>query len=266
MHEFLSPWHAVLAVLAVTATLMLLAWMWQLRTRNATTADALWAACLGASAVFYACIGPAPVGLRLTLGLMGALWAGRLALHLAWRAFTEPEDGRYRYLRAHWDDDQRRFFGFYMLQALVATLFSLPFLAVAWNAPGPPVAAWVVAALVWLVSVAGEALADAQLARFRRRPDTGGRTCREGLWRYSRHPNYFFEWTHWFTYLCLALPSHWFWLSLVGPVLMLLFLYRLTGIPFTEAQALRSRGEDYRAYQRRTSALVPWPPKKDRSS
>src|SRR5262249_38496991 len=89
-----------------------------------------------------------------------------------------------------------------------------------------------------------------------------GRTCRAGLWRYSRHPNYFFEWTHWFAYPLLAVGAGGvFWLSAIGPVIMLLMLYRVSGIPFTEAQALRSRGDDYRDYQRTTSAFVPWFPK-----
>ena len=87
-----------------------------------------------------------------------------------------------------------------------------------------------------------------------------GKTCREGLWRYSRHPNYFFEWLHWFTYVFLAVGTPWpIWaLTLLGPVLMLVSLYWITGIPFVEAQALRTRGEDYREYQRTTSAFVPW--------
>ena len=114
---------------------------------------------------------------------------------------------------------------------------------------------------VWCVAVCGEGLADWQLARFRRRPDSKGRTCREGLWRYSRHPNYFFEWIHWFAYVFLALGSPYVWVALCGPVVMLLFLFKLTGIPYTEKRALASRGEDYRRYQQTTSAFFPWPPK-----
>jgi steroid 5-alpha reductase family enzyme len=80
------------------------------------------------------------------------------------------------------------------------------------------------------------------------------------LWAWSRHPNYFFEWLHWFAYLFLAIGSPQFWLSLIGPVVMLAFLYRVSGIPWTEAQALRSRGDDYRRYQNEVSAFFPLPP------
>jgi steroid 5-alpha reductase family enzyme len=107
--------------------------------------------------------------------------------------------------------------------------------------------------------VLGETSADRQLSRFRANPANRGRTCREGLWRYSRHPNYFFEWTHWFSYLVIG---HGIWPTWIGPAAMLLFLFRLTGIPFTEQQAIKSRGDDYRAYQRETSVFFPWFPKR----
>ena len=81
-----------------------------------------------------------------------------------------------------------------------------------------------------------------------------------GLWRYSRHPNYFFEWLHWFAYVCLAVGSPLGWLAWSGPLLMYMFLRWISGIPWTEAQALRTRGDDYRAYQRDTPMLFPWFP------
>jgi steroid 5-alpha reductase family enzyme len=83
------------------------------------------------------------------------------------------------------------------------------------------------------------------------------------LWKYSRHPNYFFEWTHWFAYVLLAVGSAYIGLAWAGPVVMFVFLRWISGIPYTEAQALRTRGEDYRDYQRRTSMLFPWFPKTD---
>ena len=116
---------------------------------------------------------------------------------------------------------------------------------------------------IWAIGVAGEAVADAQLARFRADPGHRGRTCRAGLWRYSRHPNYFFEWLTWWAYVAIAWGAPHGWVALFGPAVMLLFLFKVTGIPYTEAQALRSRGDDYRAYQRTTSAFVPWFPRAD---
>ena len=117
------------------------------------------------------------------------------------------------------------------------------------------------AILVWLLAVGGESLADRQLAKFRGDPASRGRTCRVGLWAWSRHPNYFFEWLHWFAYALLAVGTPWFWVSLGGPILMFAFLYRVSGIPWTEAQSLRSRGDDYRRYQQEVSAFFPLPPR-----
>jgi steroid 5-alpha reductase family enzyme len=150
---------------------------------------------------------------------------------------------------------------FFQLQALAALLLALPFLVVA-TAPSPlPAWAAVAAVAVWLVAVGGESLADRQLAAWRGEPANKGRTCRAGLWRYSRHPNYFFEWLHWFTYPLLAVGAGHAWVTWLGPVVMLATLLKGTGIPYTEQQALRSRGDDYRAYQRTTSMFVPWFPR-----
>jgi steroid 5-alpha reductase family enzyme len=181
-------------------------------------------------------------------------------MHLWHRVRSEPEDGRYQHLRAHWNGHQGKIFGFFQFQAGLIVLFALPFVAVAHN-PQPDDLRWILAAIaVWLLSVGGEALADRQLAPFRADPGNKGKTCRDGLWRYSRHPNYFFEWLHWFTYVLLAVHSPLWWLAWSGPVVMYVFLRWVSGIPFTEAQALRSRGEDYRDYQRTTPMLFPWFP------
>ena len=116
-------------------------------------------------------------------------------------------------------------------------------------------------AVLWLLAVSGEALADAQLAAFQRDPANRGQVCDTGLWRTSRHPNYFFEWLTWVAYALFALASPWGWLGLIGPACILWLLLRVTGLPTTEAQSLRSRGDAYRRYQARTSAFVPWFPK-----
>jgi steroid 5-alpha reductase family enzyme len=163
-------------------------------------------------------------------------------------------------LRERWQGSPARFFLFFQLQALVVALFAVPFFAAA-SQPDLD-ARWIAAAAAcWLLSLGGETLADRQLARFRADPANRGRTCRDGLWGWSRHPNYFFEWLHWFAYVLLAAGgplAGWSW---IGPIVMLLFLYRVSGIPWTEAQALRSRGEDYRRYQRQVSAFLPLPPR-----
>jgi steroid 5-alpha reductase family enzyme len=119
---------------------------------------------------------------------------------------------------------------------------------------------------VWIISVGGEWLADRQLARFRQDPSNKGKVCRQGLWRYSRHPNYFFEWVHWWAYVLIGIGGPWGWLTLFGPAVMLVFLLKITGVPPTEKRALQSRGEAYREYQRTTSVFFPWPPKQETAS
>jgi len=146
---------------------------------------------------------------------------------------------------------------------VLTAVFAVPFLVVALTPERLPLPALVAAVLIWLLAVGGETLADRQLAAWRADPAHRGRTCRAGLWRYSRHPNYFFEWLHWWSYPLLAWGSPEWWLTLLGPALMLYTLLKVTGIPYTEQQALASRGDDYRAYQRTTSAFVPWFPKQE---
>jgi steroid 5-alpha reductase family enzyme len=104
-------------------------------------------------------------------------------------------------------------------------------------------------------------VADSQLQSFKSNPANRSATCRVGLWRYSRHPNYFFEWLIWVAFAVFAMGSPYGYVAAFAPLLMLFFLFRVTGIPATEAQALRSKGDDYRQYQRTTSAFVPWFPR-----
>jgi len=244
----------------LAAAAMSCGWWWQQRHRNAGIVDVLWAAALGAAAMIAALTGAGAPSARALVAVCGGAWGLRLALHLWHRLHGHSEDGRYRALRGRWGDGAARWFGMFQFQAALVALFSVPFVVAAGNT-APRAGALLAAALVWAGSVALEALADAQLARFKADPANRGRTCRAGLWRYSRHPNYFFEWLHWFTYGLAALGAPYAWAAWSGPAVMYVFLRYLSGIPFTEAQALRTRGDDYRAYQAVTPLLFPWPPR-----
>lgn len=254
--------NVVLTVWFAAAATMLVGWLLQLRTRNTGIVDAIWAACMSVSAIYYASVSDGGIIPRVLVGVLGGLWGFRLFLHLLARVLNEDEDGRYHYLRKHWHDSQWRFFLFFQAQAALVALFSLPFLAVSRN-PVTHATPWIwFGVLVWIASIAGETIADLQLARFRHDARNRRRTCRDGLWYYSRHPNYFFEWLHWFAYGFLAVGSSLAWLAWLGPLVMLVSLHWITGIPFVEAQAVRARGDDYRDYQRTTSMFIPWFPKR----
>ena len=257
----MMAWRVLLAIWVAAAITMTLGWLWQRRRNNAGIVDVLWSAGLAVGAVLNAVYGSGAAVPRILVALLGGIWATRLAGHLWLRVRSESEDGRYRALRERWQGNQLKWFGLFQFQALLIPVFCIPFAAAAANS-SPRIATLAIALAIWNASVLGEALADHQLARFRADPKNRGRACRAGLWRYSRHPNYFFEWLYWFCFVALSIGGPTAWLAWSGPVLMYVFLRWISGVPFTEAQALRTRGEDYREYQRTTSMLIPWPPRK----
>lgn len=261
----LSPIVAMLIGLCAAAAVMFVLWLVQRRTGNAGIVDVGWAAMLGVLAIFYGFVLDGPMPRRAIVTAMAAVWSGRLAWYILFdRVLGKEEDSRYRALRDKRPKGIQSFlFVFFQIQALLDVVLSLSYVVAILN-PAPALGMFGVAAIVlWLISVGGETIADRQLARFRSNPANAGKVCRDGLWRYSRHPNYFFEWLHWWVYVLFAIGSPHWWLTLLAPGLMLFFILKVTGIPPTEARALESRGEAYRAYQRTTSALIPWFPKRE---
>ena len=251
---------AVAGVFAVG--LMLSLYLIQVMRRDAGIVDVGWAGGLGITALWYAVAADGEPAQRVFMSLVACLWSARLATYLIIdRIRHAQEDGRYRSLRERWGAKAPQYFLiFFLAQAVLIVLFSLPLLGAASQPPGS-LAIWdFLGLLLGWGSILGESVADSQLRRWRGDPAHRGRTCRSGFWCYSRHPNYFFEWLHWWSYVLFTLGSGWIWAALLGPATMFLFLYRVTGIPYTERQALASRGEDYREYQRTTSAFIPWWP------
>lgn len=248
------------ALFALVAVVLLLAlWGIQLRTRNAATADLGWALLVAFGTLLGAMNVDAPAERRILVGALAIIWALRLGWYLlrdrGWPG--RAEDGRYRALRERWaGSEEWRFLLVYLAQGLVAALFVVPIVGAM---RGGALDGWaVVGVVVWGIAVGGEWVADRQLAAFRADPSTKGTVCQRGMWRYSRHPNYFFEWLHWWAYVAIGHAAP---LTLVGPAAMWLFLMRVTGIPYTELQALASRGEAYRRYQETTNRFFPWWPR-----
>jgi steroid 5-alpha reductase family enzyme len=233
------------------------------KKQNASLADFGWASALGCTAIGYAIFFHGDPVRRSLLAVMGAGWAFRLAYHFYVHRFRQPkEDGRYSALRHIWGEKSEvRFFLLFQAKALLVPIFSIPFFVVA-SEKGPLDWIWIALAVgLWLVSVVGETQADLELMQFKSKPENAGKVCEIGFWKYSRHPNYFFDWLHWWSYFFLTMGSTNIAIAFVGPLIVFLFLFYITGMPGAEAQAVRARGGEYVAYQRRTSAFFPWSPK-----
>jgi steroid 5-alpha reductase family enzyme len=257
----------VLAAIAFSLSgLMALAWMIQQRTGNSGWVDTIWTCSVGlvgAVAAIWPLDGDLPARKALAAGLV-LLWSARLGTHIAVRSFRGIDDPRYASYAQEWGAAAaRRMLGFLQAQALVAIplTFSI-FLAAHVPQPGLRIQDYAGAAIAF-AAIAGEAVADEQLRRFKANASNAGDICNVGLWRWSRHPNYFFEWSYWFAYPVIALSSAypWGWVSLAAPVIMYWILVHVSGIPPLEAQMLRSRGDRYRVYQAQTSSFFPLPPR-----
>lgn len=256
------PAHLILIHLAVLCTLMVLAWHFLGKWRRRGHVDLLWALAIGIQAGVFAMLSDGWLPRRIAVACLALLWAGRLSYHLYQRLGRDGEDGRYLAMeKAAGDRSSQFFFAFFQLQAVAAWVFAIPFAALAQSAE-QAWSQWELLGLgLWLLSLAGNSIADRQLDRWRRNPANRGRTCRAGMWAWSRHPNYFFEWLLWCAYPIAAIGTPNLWLLIAIAGLMFVMVTKVSGIPFTEQQAIRSRGQDYLDYQKTTSAFLPLPPR-----
>jgi steroid 5-alpha reductase family enzyme len=258
-----SFWQLLLVGTAVASVSMIVLWAIQVRIRDASHVDAGWAILIASVTVVYALLADGNVEHRILAAALASVWGWRLGLYLLFdRVIGKEEDGRYRTLRERWGSRaNRRFFVFFQAQAGFVVFFSIAYLLVCLDpTAGLGTLEWIGTA-VWAIGNAGTIIADRQLARWRADPANRGRTARAGLWSWSRHPNYFFEWATWCGVALVATAAPWGWAAWVVPAGLLFLLFRVTGIPATEAQALRSR-PDYAEYRRTTSVFVPLPPRR----
>ena len=251
---FLFWWGLGLAV-----SYFFVVWWVSVRIKNYGLLDAAWSYGVALLAPIYAVLGPGDGVRKWVATGIGVAWSLRLGTHILTRVLRHHpvEDRRYETLRARWPG-AGMFLLFFQVQAVVLVIFSLPFLLLSFNTRPGLLAVEVLGLGVALASLIGETVADGQMKRFGANPANKGKVCQDGLWNYSRHPNYFFEFMVWVGFFVASLGTPWGWAMVVCPLLMLHFLLNVTGIKLTEEYSLKSRGEAYREYQRTTSAFVPW--------
>ncbi len=250
----------LLVTAGICLLVQLLSWFWQMRTQNSDIVDISWSCLIVVCGLLYFVTGTGDSFHLNMILLIPVLWYSRLAWHLINRYRVQHEDGRYQALRKHWATKgstslQIKLLFFFLFQAALGWLFSYPAYIIA-NLNQDFSALDIMAIAVLSLSFVGVTLADRQLASYKKSGKQG--VCKEGLWKYSRHPNYFFEWLHWFCYPMLGLSYINFVsldnvILLLSPFVMLLFLLKLTGIPFNEEQNIRSKGDEYREYQKTTN-------------
>jgi steroid 5-alpha reductase family enzyme len=246
---------------AVMAVLMFVLWLAHFPLRNAAIVEAGWAFGLALLALIYATHAVGYWRRTVFLLPMALTWGLRLGVFILLTRGNEPEEGRYADLRQKWGASAGfNFLLYFEAYALLAGLLSLPF-ALAMHDPNTGLSELEnLGGVICAVAFLGEILSDVQLARFKRNPKNKGRVCNVGLWRYSRHPNYFLDWLTWMSFAIVACSAQYGYLAFLSPALMLFLLLRVTGIPVSEGLALEKLGEAYRKYQHATSAFIPWFP------
>lgn len=251
----------VLVCLAACCAIMVAVWIWANRIKNAGVVDIYWSYNFPVIAIILFFLGDGLYSRRILACGMIAIAGFRLGTHLLVRVVSHlnEEEGRYKQLRQEWaPHPDRKFFWFFQMQALSNVLLAIPFFIVVIN-PAPALSVFEYCGLaLWIIGFAGESIADWQLKQFKHNPANKGEVCDKGLWHYSRHPNYFFEWLMWVAYFVFALASPYGYLAIISPLIILYLLLKVTGIPATEQQSLRSKGDKFRAYQKTTSVFVPW--------
>ena len=234
-----------------------------LKTGESGRADGIWAFSTGAAAVAASAASAGDPARRALVSLMAAIWSLRLCAYL-WRRAQGGDDPRYAALKREWGEAApRRLFAFLQIQAVASWPLVLTVYCAA-SAPRPAVD-WRdgLALAVFAAAILGEALADRQMADFKAAPGNRGRICDRGLWAWSRHPNYFFEWLSWVAYPIMAIGGHApGWLALAGPLVMYWLLVHVSGVPPLEAHLRRSRPEAFADYESRVSAFWPRPPRR----
>jgi steroid 5-alpha reductase family enzyme len=241
-------------------------WVISLVIRDSSIGDPLYPVGMAITAgVFYAYCDGHPARQKLVLGLT-LIWAARLAWHIGSRNWGR-EDPRYARLRAHAASLGQNY-AWYSLTHVFLSLGAASGVAIAFplflaqRTPEPPLGLLAAAGVaLFAIGLAFETTADVQLQRFLRNPGHRNQVMRDGLWRYSRHPNYFGEFLVWCGFFLIALETPWGWLAIVSPLTLAYILLGPLGIGLVERRMRKKRPEAFAEYERTTSAFIPWPPR-----
>jgi steroid 5-alpha reductase family enzyme len=262
----------IVATALALSAIMAGAWFAQYKTRNSGWSDVFWSYEMGMGGVFLALVPwngsmHAPSARQVLVAILVAIWSIRLGTHILRRTLaSKSEDPRYAALREEWKDDfQSRLFWFLQIQALAAFVLVVS-VGIAAHNPAPGIRPLdIFGAFVLIAAIFGEGVADTELKQFAADKTNRGRICDTGLWGWSRHPNYFFEWLGWLAYPIIAINLSgnypWGYIALSGPVFMFWLLRYVSGVPPLEAHMIKKHGGNFRAYQERVSAFFPWPPR-----
>lgn len=263
----MAMWPLLGMALLIIMIVMVVTWVLARRWDNYSVVDAVWAFSFFLVTVLYVFLAPGWWGRKALVLVAVSAWSLRLSFFLYRRIKSHhpDEDARYKKLRCDYGQNvPQRFLLFFIYQGFSVVLLSLPFAETLMN-PQPGLH-WLegLGFTVSVFSLVGEAVADAQAQRFKSDPSHRGKVCQVGLWRYSRHPNYFFESCIWWGFWLMAMGTDGAAYTVFAPLVILFLLLKVTGVPPSEEQALKKRGDEYRRYQQSTSMFVPWLPRKVR--
>jgi len=256
--------HAFFWGAVSVGSLFLLVWMIHIPLKNAAVVDVGWGIGFIVLCVVYILLGKG-FNLRNTICLgMVLLWGIRIVLHLIKRISVEKaEDKRYKKIRDGFGKMAwLKFLMIFEFQAVLEMIIGIPLIVISFN-PNPGLSFFEMSGiLIFIIALAGETVSDEQLRIFKKDAMNKGKVCNTGLWRYSRHPNYFFEWLLWVGLFVYALGSPMGWAAVISPVTMYCLLMYVSGVPMAEEQSLLSRKDEYRKYQETTSIFFPMIPGK----
>jgi steroid 5-alpha reductase family enzyme len=249
--------------LLAAALVMTAAWVVHLILGKASVVDSFWGPGFAVIAWVSLYSGQGDPSRKWMIAVLVTIWALRLAWHVTRRNWGEPEDHRYADMRAKYPDKfwVRSLFTVFLLQAAIMWVVSLP-VQLGMHAPSPlGLGFWAgIGLMLWFFGFFWEAVGDEQLRRFKSDPENKGKVFDKGLWRYTRHPNYFGEMVMWWAIFLIAAGAPGAGWSAIGPLLLTVLLLKVSGVSLTDKK-MSIRHPDFDDYKRRVSAFIPWPPK-----